>query len=85
MIPLRALGLKAAAAHELTHYHRWTDKTELPENLPEHLDEALTSLQAIMRYHRQLGEHDVRQLVLDAIQRLQLFVRELEEQKKTDK
>jgi hypothetical protein len=38
-----------------------------------------------MRYDRQLGEHDIRQLVLDAIQRLQLFVQELERQKEGDK
>jgi len=45
----------------------------------EHLDEALTSLQAVMRYNRHLSEHDVRQLICDAIQRLQLYVRDLEE------
>jgi len=52
--PNSALGLKAAAAHELTHYHRWTDKTALPDDSMEHLDEALTSLHAIMRYARDL-------------------------------
>jgi hypothetical protein len=44
----------------------------------EHLDEALTSLQAIMRYDRHLSDPDVRQLICDAIQRLQLYVQELE-------
>jgi hypothetical protein len=44
----------------------------------EHLDEALTSLQATLRYDRQLSDHDVRQLVSDAIQRLQLYVQGLE-------
>jgi hypothetical protein len=73
--PNSALSLDAAAAHELTHYHRWKDKTALSEGSLEHLDEALTSLQAIFRYDRQLREADVRQLVADAIQRLQLFVR----------
>jgi hypothetical protein len=76
--PNSALGLTAAAAHELTHYHRWTDKTALPDDSLEHLDEALTSLHAIMRYSSQLREHDVRQLISDAIQRLQLFIRGIE-------
>ena len=76
--PNSALGLTAAAAHELTHYHRWTDKTALTDDSMDHLDEALTSLHAIMRYARQLNEHDVRQLILDAIQRLQLFIRSIE-------
>jgi hypothetical protein len=76
--PDSALGLQAAAAHELTHYHRWRDKTELPDRSMEHLDEALTSLQAILRYDRQLSDHDVRHLVSDAIQRFQLYVQGLE-------
>jgi hypothetical protein len=76
--PNSALGLTAAAAHELTHYHRWTDKTALTDDSMEHLDEALTSLHAAMRYARQLNEHDVRQLISDAIQRLQLFIRSIE-------
>jgi hypothetical protein len=72
--PNSAMSLHAAAAHELTHYHRWRDKTVLSVEALEHLDEALTSLQAIFRYDRHLSEPDVRQLVSDAIQRLQLFV-----------
>lgn len=76
--PNSALGLKAAVAHELTHYHRWKDKTALPEEAPEHLDEALTSLQAIMRYDRELDAPDVRQLIADALQRLQLYAQALE-------
>jgi hypothetical protein len=72
--PNSALSLDAAVAHELTHYHRWKDKTALPKDSMEHLDEALTSLQAVMRYDRHLGEHDVRQLICDAIQRLQMYI-----------
>jgi len=72
--PNSALSLDAAAAHELTHYHRWKDKTALASDDLEHLDEALTSLQAIFRYDRHLSETDVRLLVADAVQRLQLFV-----------
>jgi hypothetical protein len=74
--PNSALGLQAVAAHELTHYYRWKDKTQLLQPSMDFIDEALTSLQAIMRYDRQLSEPDVRQLVLDAMQRLQLYVQE---------
>jgi hypothetical protein len=75
--PNSALSLEAAAAHELTHYYRWKDKNALPDDAPENLDEALTSLQAVMRYP-QLSVPDVRLLVADAIQRLQLYVQQLE-------
>lgn len=74
--PNSALSLDGAAAHELTHYHRWKDKAALSLDTLEHVDEALTSLQAIMRYFGSLSDSDVRQLVSDAIQRLQLFVNE---------
>lgn len=77
--PNSALSLDAAAAHELTHYYRWKDKMALSAESLEHVDEALTSLQAIFRYDRQLSDTDVRQLVADAIQRLQLFTREQSE------
>lgn len=75
--PNSALSLDAAAAHELTHYHRWKSKIELSADGLEHLDEALTSLQAIIRYDKHLSEADVRQLASDAIQRLQLYIQEL--------
>ena len=77
--PNSALSLDAAAAHELTHYHRWKDKSALEEDSLEHLDEALTSLQAIARYEGQLSQNDVRQLVSDAAQRIQLFIHDLSE------
>lgn len=73
--PNSALSLEAAAAHELTHYHRWKDKTALSGNALHHIDEALTSLEAISRYRR-LSETDCVKLVADAIQRLQLFAQE---------
>src|SRR5437879_6452800 len=38
--PNSALSLQAAAAHELTHYHRWNDKTAIPEKDLEYVDEA---------------------------------------------
>jgi hypothetical protein len=74
--PNAALSLDAAAAHELTHYYRWKDKTALQGEQLRHLDEALTSLQAILRYSKPLTDTDLRQLVADAIHRLQLFVKE---------
>jgi hypothetical protein len=76
--PNSALSLTAAAAHELTHFHRWRDMIALPQDAVEHLDEAFTSLQAIFRYQRHLSEHDILQLVADSIQRLQLYVQSLE-------
>ena len=72
--PNSALSLDAAAAHELTHYYRWRDKTHLPGDWKEHLDEALTSLSAILRYDRQLQPTDIKQLVSDAIQRITLYL-----------
>lgn len=79
--PNSALSVTAAAAHELTHYHRWKDKSALAEDELEHLDEALTSLQAICRYSRDLSDTELLQLVADAIQRLQLFIREQVEER----
>lgn len=75
--PNSVLGLQAAAAHELTHYHRWNDKVALPDVSMEHLDEALTSLQAILRYDHHLSPLDIRQLIADSIMRLQLFSQDL--------
>jgi predicted SprT family Zn-dependent metalloprotease len=82
--PNSALSLDAAAAHELTHYHRWKDKTALPKDSTEHLDDALTSLQAILRYERHLSESDVRQLISDALQRLQLYALGLEDARREE-
>jgi hypothetical protein len=74
--PNSALSIDGAAAHELTHFHRWKDKAALTDESLEHIDEALTSLEAICRYDRHLGESDKLQLACDAIQRLKLFLRE---------
>lgn len=72
--PNSGLSLLAAAAHELTHYYRWRDKTQLDDPAQEHLDEALTSLEAISRYERHLSPIDVRLLTADAILRVRLYV-----------
>lgn len=75
--PNSALSVDAACAHELQHYHRWRDKAQLTDDRLEHLDEALTSLEAVFRYEQHLREHDKRQLVADAIQRIRLYLSEL--------
>ncbi len=71
------LNLKAAAAHELTHFHRWINTRALDYTVMPLLDEALTSLEAVLRYERHLSEQDIRELVSDALQRLHLFATEL--------
>jgi len=79
--PNSALSLDSAAAHELAHYYRWRDKRELPsghEMTP--LDEALTSLEAILRYEPQLKAQDIRMLVSDAVQRINIYVAQNERQ-----
>jgi len=73
--PNSSLSMAGAVAHELSHYHRWNDKTELAGTHLVEIDEALTSLDAVQRYYHHLTEHQIRQLVLDAMQRLQLFAR----------
>lgn len=78
--PNSALSVDAAAAHELAHYFRWRNKTALNDNTLIHLDEALTSLEAIVRYERHLSPQDVRQLVSDATQRVCLHVQGLKGQ-----
>lgn len=71
--PNSSLGLKAAVAHELCHYYRHADLTEINDPVLMHIDEALTSLDAVTRFSRDLNDHDIRQLVADAMHRLQLF------------
>ncbi|QAV69251.1 hypothetical protein ESZ53_01610 [Salinibacterium sp. UTAS2018] len=70
--PNSALSMKAAVAHEISHYYRWKDQTEFPELEYEYLDEALTSLDASLRFPA-LSPHELKQLVLDAIQRIQIY------------
>jgi hypothetical protein len=74
--PNSALNLLPTVAHELTHYHRWANLQALSEGDLEHLDEALTSLQAISRYYEHLSDIDVQQLVSEAMQRITLFIEE---------
>ena len=71
--PNSSLSMAAAVAHEITHWQRWLDRTELVHDDLLEIDEALTSLEAALRFHAKLNEHDVRQLIAGAIQRLQMF------------
>jgi hypothetical protein len=72
--PNSYLSVNAAIAHECSHVHRWRDQTEINDNDFGEVDEALTSLEAISRYHDGLSPVERRQLVSDAIQRLKLYV-----------
>jgi len=71
--PNSSLSVEGAAAHELTHWHRWKDKTELTDPDLYEIDEALTSLGAALRYPK-LSDQCVRELIADAVQRLRIFV-----------
>jgi hypothetical protein len=68
-----ALGIAGVAAHECTHFHRWLNRTELSNPDLLHIDEAMTSLEAILRYTDNLQPQDIRELIRDALQRLKLF------------
>jgi len=74
--PNATLSLKGAVAHELTHYYRWQDKSELPHGITTHIDEAMTSLEAALRYSHSLDKTDVQGLISDALQRIRLFLAE---------
>lgn len=76
--PNSTLSMKAAVAHEMAHFHRWRDRTEItPLGAYRDLDEALTSLDAARRYGRDLSPYELEQLVSDALQRLALHLRTL--------
>lgn len=74
--PNSCLSLRGAVVHELTHKARHDDATEINALELEHIDEALTSLSAILRFQRKLEDHDIFGLVADAVQRLQKFANE---------
>jgi hypothetical protein len=69
--PNSELSMPAAVAHELCHYYRWLNNTELPHDEYRDLDEAQTSLEALLRFGRDLSRHEVEQLARDAVVRLQ--------------
>jgi hypothetical protein len=71
--PNSALTMRAAAAHELAHYHRWLNQSQIDEAEERHWDEAMTSLEAVQRYGHHLDLHEIQQLVGDALQRIGLY------------
>lgn len=71
--PNSTLPMKAAVAHEVVHFNRWRDGTQLNEVGLELLDEALTSLEATVRYPKALSEFDISELTRDAMARIVLF------------
>ena len=79
--PNAILSPKAAAAHELAHYYRWESKTELPHGHLVHIDEAMTSLEAALRYAAKLSSVDTSGLISDALERLRRFVIEIKPEK----
>lgn len=72
--PNSCINMRAAVAHELAHKARHDDATEIDDPELELVDEALTSLSAILRFQRKLEDFEILQLVSDAVQRLQLYV-----------
>lgn len=75
--PNASLSLDGAAAHELAHYYRWSNKSELPHGELTHIDEAMTSLEAALRFSVRLSSNDIQGLISDALHRLRLHVAEL--------
>lgn len=75
--PNASLSLDGAAAHELAHYYRWLNKSELPHGHSTHVDEAMTSLEAALRFSAKLSDNDIQGLISDALHRLRLHVEEL--------
>lgn len=75
--PNASLSLDGAAAHELAHYYRWINKSELPHGELTHIDEAMTSLEAALRFSGRLSPNDVQGLISDSLHRLRLYVAEL--------
>jgi hypothetical protein len=75
--PNASLSLDGAAAHELSHYYRWVNKSELPHGQLTHIDEAMTSLEAALRFSGKLSPNDIQGLISDALHRLRLYVEEL--------
>ena len=65
--------MECAVAHEMCHFHRWKNKTEIDDEDYIELDEALTSLEAINRF-TSLDPSDVRQLAHDAMHRIGMYL-----------
>ena len=74
--PNSCLSMRAAVVHELSHKARHDNGFEVDEPELEHIDEALTSLSAILQFQRKLDDFEIAELVADAVHRLQKFVQE---------
>lgn len=74
--PNSILSMKSAVVHEISHQIRHIDGTEIDELELWHLDEALTSLGAALRFRAGLTEFEIMQLISDAYQRIELHVSE---------
>ena len=48
--PNSSLSMLGTVAHEITHYHRWRDATEINDPGLEAIDEALTSLDPSLNF-----------------------------------
>jgi hypothetical protein len=77
--PNACLSMRGAVVHELAHKTRHDDATEINDPTLEHIDEALTSLSAILKFQRKLEDFEILGLVSDAVQRLQLHVAQLQQ------
>lgn len=80
MNPNAMMDMLSAAAHEISHHSRWTNSWEHREF--EHLDEAVTSLQAACWSKQFLSPSQIESLVSDAIERLGLLNEQIIELKK---
>jgi len=78
--PNASLSIDGAAAHELAHFYRWMNKSELPHGELTHIDEAMTSLEAALRFSGKLNDGDIQGLISDALHRLRMHVAELRHQ-----
>jgi len=83
--PNASLSLDGAAAHELAHYYRWINKSELPHGELMHIDEAMTSLEAALRFSGRISPNDVQGLISDALHRLTMYVAALAAERATGK
>lgn len=75
--PNASLSMRAAVAHEIAHFYRWRDKRELNGAQLDHLDEALTSLDAAQAFAGELSDSELQQLIADAMERLRLHIQQL--------
>lgn len=82
--PNSALSMQAAVAHEISHFHRWKDNTQLPYARYRDLDEAHASLDALLRFARELTNYELEQLARDAVVRLQRLAAVLAEEGKVE-